>query len=185
MRKKSATSTIVTADCGGLRPKLRSSCRRRRCFVEPFAGHAYTYQNVRKDGRIERAVLGDKNCAATKWQKEKIKLPEKGVLISKCQDWRKTVKQEDSKDTTFFFDPPWDKCFSKYKGNCDLAAPKIIERSKTMKGNVVIALRDTPEYRKMLCKKPFRCKSIRSQIGGFDAYYDTLVGVKKSDGQIK
>jgi hypothetical protein len=165
---------------GGLRwasPEIARLVPKTEVYVEPFAGHAYTYQNVRKSGKIKRAVLGDKNCEATRWQKERFKKHEN--LITKCQDWKKTVAQEDSKKTTFFFDPPWDKCFSQYKGNCDLAAPKIIERSKTMKGNVVIALRDTPGSRKMLCKKPFKCKSIRSQIGGFNAFYDTLVGVKK------
>src|SRR5271157_107076 len=128
---------------GGLRwasPKIAKIVPKSEVYVEPFAGHAYTYQNVRKDDHIKRAVLGDKNCEATRWQKRMISEPKKGTLIRKCQDWKKTVSEEDSKDTTFFFDPPWDKCFEKYRGNCALAAPQIIERSKTIKGNVVVAL---------------------------------------------
>ena len=128
-------------------------------YVEPFAGHAYNYQSMLKAGKIgEKAVLGDKNCSAIAWIKGSRKEPTAIKRIVKCQDWRKTVAQTDSKNTLTIFDPPWDDpkksdyCKNAYKGNCTQFTPQIVEKAKHMKGVVVLLDRDTPEKRKQICR---------------------------------
>ena len=148
---------------GGLRhsaEKLIKFIPEHELYVEPFAGHGYVWQRL---GKPDNAVLGDINCEAIQWL-EKNRGQSKAKM--KCQDWRKTVKQTDSKNTLFLFDPPWKECYSKYKGNCRLWGPEIIEIAKGLKGKSRITLSDTPENREILCKPPLKCKRIHSDFPG-------------------
>jgi len=129
-------------------------------FVEPFAGHAYIWQAL---GKPDNAVLGDINCEAINWIKKR---KGKSNPILKCQDWRKTVKETDSSRTLFLLDPPWTRCFKKYRGYSKKWGSEVIERSKKLKGKAVITLNDTEENRNLLCKPPFRCKRIETNFPG-------------------
>jgi site-specific DNA-adenine methylase len=129
-------------------------------YVEPFAGHAYTAQRIWKDPKVKKVVLADINCEATDWLKRSRNVPDNTII--KCpQDWKKTTTQHDSNDTLTFFDPPWSKsnglrgCYEKYNGNCgsDKLTQAVIEKASHLKGKAAIILRDTPEYRAMLCKR--------------------------------
>ena len=155
-------------------------------FVEPFAGHAYVAQRLWKDPKTEKVVLGDINCQATQWLKSARRVPENTII--KCpQDWKKTVAQTDSSKTLTFFDPPWEAkgkgCYKKYNGNCrkDGMVEAVIQKAKTLKGDAAIILRDTPEYRALLCKPPFKCIPIHGTMSGYGGrgHFKELLGVRK------
>ena len=148
-------------------------------YVEPFAGHAYVWQAL---GKPSNAVLGDINCEAVEWIRKRTG---KSNPTLKCQDWRKTVKETDSKDTVFLFDPPWKGHYLKdceanlpyARGHCTLWGPQVAETVKRLKGKSCITLRDTAENRGILCQRPFRCKSVKSDPF-FGKTYKTLIGCK-------
>jgi site-specific DNA-adenine methylase len=154
-------------------------------YVEPFAGHAYNWQHEKKKGKFEKAVLGDKNCAALKWIKQNRTVDTNTKL--KCQDWKATVRQTDSKSTVTLFDPPWDdpkKCYKAYKGNCQQLMPEIVKMAAKMKGTVILLDRDGPEKRKVICRapSPFKCHFISVNGTGYmkkDKPWKEIVGVKK------
>jgi site-specific DNA-adenine methylase len=155
-------------------------------YVEPFAGHAYNWQNMKKHDKIGRggAVLADKNCAAIDWIRKSRKTDN---TVLKCQDWRKTVVQTDSKNTLTLFDPPWDDpkdCYKAYKGNCTQFAPEIVKMATKMKGTAVLLDRDTPDKRKIICKapSPFKCHYIKVNGTGMmkkKVPWSEIVAIKK------
>jgi site-specific DNA-adenine methylase len=151
-------------------------------IVEPFAGHAFVSLKAKSVGMFEKVVLGDKNCGALSWVKKHRKTEN---VISKCQDWRATVRQHDAKDTVFVFDPPWkavDKCYTAYKGNCTNFAPQIVEMAKHLKGKSVLLVGDTPEHRKVVCKsRVFVCHKITvdSKIFGNKSEWQEIVAVRR------
>jgi site-specific DNA-adenine methylase len=178
-----------TKNYGGQRnaaPMILKHLPKAPVFVEPFAGHAYVAQRLWKDPATKKVVLGDINCEATDWLKKARNVP--GNTIIKCpQDWKKTVAQTDSKETLTFFDPPWEAkgkgCYDKYNGNCRKPGmvEAVIDKAKTLKGDAAIILRDTPEYRELLCHKPFTCIPIHGVMKGYGGrgHFRELLGVKK------
>lgn len=152
-------------------------------IVEPFAGHGHVALKAMKEGKFEKAVFGDVNCSALRW----IKNNRNTSAIMKCQDWKATVRQNDSPDTVFVFDPPWkavNKCYTAYKGNCTNFAPQIVEAAEHMKGSAVLLLGDTPEHRELVCKRTgvFKCHTITvdSHIFGHPSLWKEIVAVKKA-----
>lgn len=131
-------------------------------YVEPFAGHAYNWQSMKKHGKFEKAMLGDKNCEATAWIKKSRKTDN---TIVKCQDWRKTIKETDAGGVLTLFDPPWDdpkECYRAYRGNCKRWAPEVVKVASKMKGKAVLLARDTPRDREEICKDTvFTCHIIK------------------------
>lgn len=149
-----------------------------KLYVEPFAGHAYNWSSMKKHGKFENAVLADKNCTAIDWIKKSRKTDN---TILKCQDWRKTVAQTDSKDTLTLFDPPWDNhkdCYAAYKGNCTQWTQDIVKMATKMKGAAVLLDRDTPEKRKQICRGgvALQVPLHKSERQGHDEEGEALVG---------
>ena len=152
-------------------------------IVEPFAGHGHVSLKARNEGLFNKVVLGDKNCGAINWVKKNRRTQN---VIAKCQDWRATVRQNDSPSTVFVFDPPWKdakkECYTAYKGNCTNWAPQIVQMAKHLKGKSVLLVGDTPEHRKVVCKsRVFTCHTITvdSKIFGNKSEWKEIVAVKK------
>jgi len=152
-------------------------------IVEPFAGHAHVSVAALKSGKFSEAVLGDLNCKALTWVKKNRKTDK---IKMKCQDWKKTVAQNDGPNTVFVFDPPWKaetSCYTAYRGNCKQVADEIVEKSKSLRGGSVLLLGDTPEHRKIACSRSskFHCKTITvdSKIFGNKSEWKEIVAIKK------
>lgn len=133
-------------------------------FVEPFGGHAWVSKEVcGKKAKI--CVIGDINPEAINWVKNKQKIMN---AILKVQDWKKTVKETDSPNTFFLFDPPWNN------RRCTVNSPnpgacgkdyynEIIETAKKLKGKSIITF--PLEKANEICPKIKKCIKITKTIG--------------------
>ena len=139
-----------------------------KIYVEPFAGRAYVFF---KNDKFEKAILNDLECKVireTKRQKCSLKdksqcqkLKEAKVTCGK--DWKKFLKH-DSKDTLFYLDPPYEnnKTSDKYYRHNNVPLKEVLDRTKKLKGTVVLSY--SPKYRKEICntKTKFKCKTVNT-----------------------
>ena len=131
-------------------------------------------------------MLGDLKCGVHSWikshhGKEYAENPPR----FKCQDWHKTVRETDSKNTIFVLDPPWEKCAvgrRNWGWKCDPSKmdkliDDVIDRARTVQGKAIVNL--GPEHRDRMCDK-LKCRAFTIRQGKKDWRY--LIGVKPSAG---
>jgi len=88
-------------------------------YVEPFAGTAKVYQELRRRCKSEEGffirsfTLNDKSEFIFNWLKDTFSLPE----ITK-DDFIDCIKKHDSEKTTFLIDPPWFRTYYDQTFSC-------------------------------------------------------------------
>jgi len=89
---------------------------------------------------------------------EQIAKLKKAQLVS--SDFKKTIKETDSKDTFFYLDPPYyEKSCSYPKGSCDVTPKDVADTVKGIKGKFILSYNDHPEVKKEFCQK-YHCKRV-------------------------
>ncbi len=109
-------------------------------FVEPFAGHAWVSREV-CDTKAKVCILGDIQREPLEWVKKMHRI-KNAKLIQ--QDWRETIKECRDPNSICLIDPPWDKCYEAWKGNCDDFREEILKRVREIP-NVIITLNPSTE----------------------------------------
>lgn len=88
-------------------------------------------------------------------QVEKLK---KTKLVS--GDFKKTIKNHDSKDTLFYLDPPYHETDCSYPdGSCNVTPQDVKKAVDKIKGNFILSYNNHPEVRKTFCKT-YECKTV-------------------------
>lgn len=149
-------------------------------YVEPFAGHGNTFF---AKSPSKKEYLNDIDCKQLKYIKLKacsLKNKEKCERLKKAvvtcgKDW-KTFVRHDSKNTLFYLDPPYEKTKTHLR-HTDVPFKQVIEKAKSLEGKVAVSYVNKPEFRKELCKKPFKCHEIRKHM--LSHRYTELLAIKK------
>lgn len=131
-------------------------------YVEPFAGAAKVYQEVKKRNNVVGSfILNDKAKYVYDWLRQNFS----NVLITNT-DFVNSIKYWDSKKTFFLIDLPWFKTYYNQKFSCfDRESVKkydeeIIEICKNLKGKFIITTR---KENKIMLRSPFNNYYLRSE----------------------
>lgn len=87
----------------------------------------------------------------------------KGVRFYK-QDYKKTLKMYDSKDTFFYIDPPYEDTSKNMYKDSDFDYQSLADTLKTIKGMFMISVNDSPVIRRIFKGYVMRCVSLKSFI---------------------
>lgn len=140
-------------------------------YIEPFAGRAYVFFKNNKLKNPSKAILNDLDCKVLReLKKSKCDLKDKTdcnrlkqARVSCGKDWKQFLKH-DSKDTLFYLDPPYEnnKTSDKYYKFKDVSLKEVLDKTKKLKGTVILSY--SPKQRKEICneKTRFKCKTLSS-----------------------
>ena len=95
------------------------------------------------------------------------------------------MKKNDSSDTIFVLDPPWEnvnpKAGMNYGEHKAITASEVYTRTRKLKGAVAVVYRNDRSARRALCKPPFRCSTIKKMM--FKTRFTQLLAVKQPSGR--
>ena len=102
-----------------------------------------------------------RNTKGTQSYDKQVDKLKKAKLIT--GDFKKTIKQNDSKDTLFYLDPPYHETSCSYPdGSCDVDPYDVKKAVDGIKGNFILSYNNHPEVRKIFCKD-YKCKTVQTR----------------------
>lgn len=160
-------------------------------YVEPFLGHGNVYRARRRPAAKE--VVNDKDCRQVGITKvltcqvnDKTKCERlKKARVTCRRDWKAVVRAHcNDKQALCYLDPPFmsAKDVSKsdghltFKDKTGVHPAEMRRLTERMAGAVLISYNDNPEAKRILCRRPFRCKTITKNLMGRN--YAEILAVK-------
>lgn len=84
----------------------------------------------------------------------------------KSADFGKLIRENDSKDTFFYLDPPYHETSCSYPENsCKVTPADVAQSVKGLKGKFLLSYNNHPEVRRMFCSK-YKCRSVKTRYTG-------------------
>lgn len=78
-------------------------------------------------------------------------------------DYRKLIRQHDSKDTFFYLDPPYHETSCSYpEGSCAVTPQDVLKSVRGMKGKFILSYNNHPEVRELFCNK-YKCSVVQTR----------------------
>ncbi len=97
------------------------------------------------------------------YDKQVQKLKKAKLIID---DFAKTIRKYDSKDTLFYLDPPYHETNCSYPdGSCDVTPSDVKKAVKGIKGKFILSYNNHPEVRKTFCKD-YKCTTTTTRYTG-------------------
>lgn len=147
-----------------------------KTYVEPFAGMATVMKHKKPS---QREIVSDIDCKVIRVAKrQNPALKRAKVLCGK--DYKKIVRKYDSKDTLFYFDPPYEGIKSNWEQmryDVDgVPLKEVLKVCKRVKGKCLLSY--SPKRRKEICSdKKIKCKNIPFNFWGNER--KDLLAIKK------